>query len=226
MKTLILRDIRSIKSVLIFLSLGGLLIYVPFFMAIKTGELDDVGGIPNIILGYYLLIASMGCINWIIAKNTNKGAGTNKLLRSLPINPKKIVISRFLEPSFIYGIFLIVNLLMIGVSSIILGIQLNISISTMGLCFLVSQIYGVISLGMDLAYPESSYVSYVRTIPFFVITLFFSVGSKFFEKYGGAINIDMNSVLIWATGLMLIVTVVVTFVMYKFSLRKFLVKEL
>lgn len=225
MKTLILRDIRSIKSVLIFLSVGGILIYGPFFIAFKTGEVGELGEVGNIILGFYLLIASMGCVNWIVAKNTNKGAGTNKLLRSLPINPKQIVISRFLEPSLIYGMFLIVNLLLIGVSSIILGTKLYISISIMILCFLVAQIYGVISLGVDLAYPESSYVNYVRTIPFFVIILAFSLGRKFFENYGLYIKMDINLAVIWVTGLLLIATLVITFVMYKLSLRKFLVKE-
>ncbi|EGT3616614.1 hypothetical protein FHH43_10275 [Clostridium perfringens] len=222
MKNLMIKDLKNIKWIFVFYIFAMTFGYTPFFIDLPRVRYEFI---INSVFIYYTLLASMVSVNFIIAKNTNKGAITNKLLRSLPIDARKVVGNSFILPIIIFLIFALPNIVAsIGVS-FILGERLIVNPLNLLLAFVIFYIYASVSLSMAIVYPESSTVSYLRSVPLLILI----IGLSFAEKFLKSINFDLSYIINSLSLIILIlsvVAVVMSFILYKFSLNKFLVKEL
>ncbi|EHK2442064.1 ABC-2 transporter permease [Clostridium perfringens] len=222
MKNLIIKDLKNIRVIFIFYILTMTFGYSPFFIDLPKDRYDFF---INIVFIYFTLLASMISVNFIIAKNTNKGTMTNKLLRSLPIDARSVVGTSFILPILIFLIFSLPNILAgIGVS-FMLGEKIIVNPFNLLLTFIIFYIYASITFSMAIIYPESSVVSYLKSVPLFILI----IGIALVEKLLKNINYDVSNVLNSLPLVVLILAVISTFILisfYKFSLNKFIKKEL
>lgn len=222
MKNLIIKDLKNIRVIFIFYILTMILGYSPFFIDLPKDRYDFL---INSVFIYFTLLASMISVNSIIAKNTNKGAMTNKLLRSLPIDARSVVGTSFILPILIFLIFSLPNVLAgIGIS-FMLGEKIIVNTFNLLLTFIIFYIYASITFSMAIIYPESSVVSYLRSVPLFILI----IGLALVEKLLKNINYDVSNILNSLPLVVLILAVISIFILivfYKFSLNKFIRKEL
>lgn len=222
MKNLIVKDLKNIRIIFIFYILTMTFGYSPFFVDLPKDRYDFL---INSVFIYFTLLASMISVNFIIAKNTNKGTMTNKLLRSLPIDARSVVGTSFILPILIFLIFSLPNILAgIGIS-FMLGEKIIVNPFNLLLTFIIFYIYASITFSMAIIYPESSVVSYLRSIPLFILI----IGLALVEKLLKNINYDVSNILNSLPLVVLILAVISIFILigfYKFSLNKFIKKEL
>ncbi|RUR38727.1 hypothetical protein ELS18_07610 [Clostridium perfringens] len=222
MKNLIVKDLKNIRVIFIFYILTMTFGYSPFFIDLPKDRYDFL---INSVFIYFTLLASMISVNFIIAKNTNKGTMTNKLLRSLPIDARSVVGTSFILPILIFSIFSLPNILAgIGIS-FMLGEKIIVNPFNLLLTFIIFYIYASITFSMAIIYPESSVVSYLRSIPLFILI----IGLALVEKLLKNINYDVSNILNSLPLAVLILAVISIFILigfYKFSLNKFIKKEL
>lgn len=222
MKNLIVKDLKNIRIIFIFYILTMTFGYSPFFIDLPKDRYDFL---INSVFIYFTLLASMISVNFIIAKNTNKGTMTNKLLRSLPIDARSVVGTSFILPILIFLIFSLPNILAgIGIS-FMLGEKIIVNPFNLLLTFIILYIYASITFSMAIIYPESSVVSYLRSIPLFILI----IGLALVEKLLKNINYDVSNILNSLPLVVLILAVISIFILigfYKFSLNKFIKKEL
>lgn len=222
MKNLIVKDLKNIRVIFIFYILTMTFGYSPFFIDLPKDRYDFL---INSVFIYFTLLASMISVNFIIAKNTNKGTMTNKLLRSLPIDARSVVGTSFILPILIFLIFSLPNILAgIGIS-FMLGEKIIVNPFNLLLTFIIIYIYASITFSMAIIYPESSVVSYLRSIPLFILI----IGLALVEKLMKTINYDVSNILNSLPLVVLILAVISIFILigfYKFSLNKFIKKEL
>ncbi|WP_338912600.1 ABC-2 transporter permease [Clostridium perfringens] len=222
MKNLIIKDLKNIRVIFIFYILTMTFGYSPFFIDLPKDRYDFL---INSVFIYFTLLASMISVNFIIAKNTNKGEMTNKLLRSLPIDARSVVGTSFILPILIFLIFSLPNILSgIGVS-FMLGEKIIVNPFNLLLTFIIFYIYASITFSMAIIYPESSVVSYLRSVPLFILI----IGLALVEKFMKNINYDVSNILNSLPLVVLILAVISIFILivfYKFSLNKFIRKEL
>lgn len=222
MKNLIVKDLKNIRVIFIFYILTMTFGYFPFFIDLPKDRYDFL---INSVFIYFTLLASMISVNFIIAKNTNKGTMTNKLLRSLPIDARSVVGTSFILPILIFSIFSLPNILAgIGIS-FMLGEKIIVNPFNLLLTFIIFYIYASITFSMAIIYPESSVVSYLRSIPLFILI----IGLALVEKLLKNINYDVSNILNSLPLAVLILAVISIFILigfYKFSLNKFIKKEL
>ena len=222
MKNLIVKDLKNIRVIFIFYILTMTFGYSPFFIDLPKDRYDFF---INSVFIYFTLLASMISVNFIIAKNTNKGTMTNKLLRSLPIDARSVVGTSFILPILIFLIFSLPNILAgIGIS-FMLGEKIIANPFNLLLTFIIFYIYASITFSMAIIYPESSVVSYLRSIPLFILI----IGLALVEKLLKNINYDVSNILNSLPLVVLILAVISIFILivfYKFSLNKFIRKEL
>ncbi|MDU2664687.1 MAG: ABC-2 transporter permease [Clostridium perfringens] len=222
MKNLIVKDLKNIRIIFIFYILTMTFGYSPFFIDLPKDRYDFL---INSVFIYFTLLASMISVNFIIAKNTNKGTMTNKLLRSLPIDARSVVGTSFILPILIFLIFSLPNILAgIGIS-FMLGEKIIVNPFNLLLTFIIFYIYASITFSMAIIYPESSVVSYLRSIPLFILI----IGLALVEKLLKNINYDVSNILNSLPLVVLILAVISIFILigfYKFSLNKFIKKEL
>lgn len=222
MKNLIVKDLKNIRIIFIFYILTMTFGYSPFFVDLPKDRYDFL---INSVFIYFTLLASMISVNFIIAKNTNKGTMTNKLLRSLPIDARSVVGTSFILPILIFLIFSLPNILAgIGIS-FMLGEKIIVNPFNLLLTFIIFYIYASITFSMAIIYPESSVVSYLRSIPLFILI----IGLALVEKLLKNINYDVSNILNSLPLAVLILAVISIFILigfYKFSLNKFIKKEL
>ncbi|EOU1682959.1 ABC-2 transporter permease [Clostridium perfringens] len=222
MKNLIVKDLKNIRVIFIFYILTMTFGYSPFFIDLPKDRYDFL---INSVFIYFTLLASMISVNFIIAKNTNKGTMTNKLLRSLPIDARSVVGTSFILPILIFSIFSLPNILAgIGIS-FMLGEKIIVNLFNLLLTFIIFYIYASITFSMAIIYPESSVVSYLRSIPLFILI----IGLALVEKLLKNINYDVSNILNSLPLVVLILAVISIFILigfYKFSLNKFIKKEL
>ncbi len=222
MKNLIIKDLKNIRVIFIFYILTMTFGYSPFFIDLPKDRYDFL---INSVFIYFTLLASMISVNFIIAKNTNKGTMTNKLLRSLPIDARSVVGTSFILPILIFLIFSLPNILAgIGVS-FMLGEKIIVNPFNLLLTFIIFYIYASITFSMAIIYPESSVVSYLRSVPLFILI----IGLALVEKLMKNINYDVSNILNSLPLMVLILAVISIFILivfYKFSLNKFIRKEL
>lgn len=222
MKNLIVKDLKNIRIIFIFYILTMTFGYSPFFVDLPKDRYDFL---INSVFIYFTLLASMISVNFIIAKNTNKGTMTNKLLRSLPIDARSVVGTSFILPILIFSIFSLPNILAgIGIS-FMLGEKIIVNPFNLLLTFIIFYIYASITFSMAIIYPESSVVSYLRSIPLFILI----IGLALVEKLLKNINYDVSNILNSLPLAVLILAVISIFILigfYKFSLNKFIKKEL
>lgn len=222
MKNLIVKDLKNIRVIFIFYILTMTFGYSPFFIDLPKDRYDFL---INSVFIYFTLLASMISVNFIIAKNTNKGTMTNKLLRSLPIDARSVVGTSFILPILIFLIFSLPNILAgIGIS-FMLGEKIIANPFNLLLTFIIFYIYASITFSMAIIYPESSVVSYLRSIPLFILI----IGLALVEKLLKNINYDVSNILNSLPLVVLILAVISIFILigfYKFSLNKFIKKEL
>ncbi|XZH20382.1 ABC-2 transporter permease [Clostridium perfringens] len=222
MKNLIVKDLKNIRVIFIFYILTMTFGYSPFFIDLPKDRYDFL---INSVFIYFTLLASMISVNFIIAKNTNKGTMTNKLLRSLPIDARSVVGTSFILPILIFSIFSLPNILAgIGIS-FMLGEKIIVNPFNLLLTFIIFYIYASITFSMAIIYPESSVVSYLRSIPLFILI----IGLALVEKLLKNINYDVSNILNSLPLVVLILAVISIFILigfYKFSLNKFIKKEL
>ncbi|WP_368236079.1 ABC-2 transporter permease [Clostridium perfringens] len=222
MKNLIVKDLKNIRVIFIFYILTMTFGYSPFFIDLPKDRYDFL---INSVFIYFTLLASMISVNFIIAKNTNKGTMTNKLLRSLPIDARSVVGTSFILPILIFSIFSLPNILAsIGIS-FMLGEKIIVNPFNLLLTFIIFYIYASITFSMSIIYPESSVVSYLRSVPLFILI----IGLALVEKLLKNINYDVSNILNSLPLVVLILAVISIFILigfYKFSLNKFIKKEL
>ncbi|HFD2045052.1 TPA: ABC-2 transporter permease [Clostridium perfringens] len=222
MKNLIVKDLKNIRVIFIFYILTMTFGYSPFFIDLPKDRYDFL---INSVFIYFTLLASMISVNFIIAKNTNKGTMTNKLLRSLPIDARSVVGTSFILPILIFLIFSLPNILAgIGIS-FMLGEKIIVNPFNLLLTFIIFYIYASITFSMSIIYPESSVVSYLRSVPLFILI----IGLALVEKLLKNINYDVSNILNSLPLVVLILAVISIFILigfYKFSLNKFIKKEL
>ena len=222
MKNLIVKDLKNIRVIFIFYILTMTFGYSPFFIDLPKDRYDFL---INSVFIYFTLLASMISVNFIIAKNTNKGTMTNKLLRSLPIDARSVVGTSFILPILIFSIFSLPNILAgIGIS-FMLGEKIIVNPFNLLLTFIIFYIYASITFSMAIIYPESSVVSYLRSVPLFILI----IGLALVEKLMKNINYDVSNILNSLPLVVLILAVISIFILigfYKFSLNKFIKKEL
>lgn len=222
MKNLIVKDLKNIRVIFIFYILTMTFGYSPFFIDLPKDRYDFL---INSVFIYFTLLASMISVNFIIAKNTNKGTMTNKLLRSLPIDARSVVGTSFILPILIFLIFSLPNILAgIGIS-FMLGEKIIVNPFNLLLTFIIFYIYSSITFSMAIIYPESSVVSYLRSVPLFILI----IGLALVEKLLKNINYDVSNILNSLPLVVLILAVISIFILigfYKFSLNKFIKKEL
>ncbi|EGT0014076.1 hypothetical protein I9Y33_003190 [Clostridium perfringens] len=222
MKNLIIKDLKNIRVIFIFYILTMTFGYSPFFIDLPKDRYDFL---INSVFIYFTLLASMISVNSIIAKNTNKGTMTNKLLRSLPIDARSVVGTSFILPILIFLIFSLPNILSgIGVS-FMLGEKIIVNPFNLLLTFIIFYIYASITFSMAIIYPESSVVFYLRSVPLFILI----IGLALVEKLLKNINYDVSNVLKSLPLVIMGLAVISIFILigfYKFSLNKFIKKEL
>ncbi|MDK0697924.1 ABC-2 transporter permease [Clostridium perfringens] len=222
MKNLIVKDLKNIRVIFIFYILTMTFGYSPFFIDLPKDRYDFL---INSVFIYFTLLASMISVNFIITKNTNKGTMTNKLLRSLPIDARSVVGTSFILPILIFSIFSLPNILAgIGIS-FMLGEKIIVNPFNLLLTFIIFYIYASITFSMAIIYPESSVVSYLRSVPLFILI----IGLALVEKLLKNINYDVSNILNSLPLVVLILAVISIFILigfYKFSLNKFIKKEL
>lgn len=150
---------------------------------------------------------------------------TNKLLRSLPIDARSVVGTSFILPILIFLIFSLPNILSgIGVS-FMLGEKIIVNPFNLLLTFIIFYIYASITFSMAIIYPESSVVFYLRSVPLFILI----IGLALVEKLLKNINYDVSNVLKSLPLVIMGLAVISIFILigfYKFSLNKFIKKEL
>lgn len=222
MKNLIIKDLKNIRVIFIFYILTMTFGYSPFFIDLPKDRYDFL---INSVFIYFTLLASMISVNFIIAKNTNKGAMTNKLLRSLPIDARSVVGTSFILPILIFLIFSLPNILVGMGVSFMLGEKIIVNPFNLLLTFIIFYIYASITFSMAIIYPESSVVSYLRSVPLFILI----IGLALVEKFMKNINYDVSNILNSLPLVVLILAVISIFILivfYKFSLNKFIRKEL
>ncbi|GAA0094629.1 ABC-2 transporter permease [Clostridium perfringens] len=222
MKNLIIKDLKNIRVIFIFYILTMTFGYSPFFIDLPKDRYDFF---INSVFIYFTLLASMISVNSIIAKNNNKGTMTNKLLRSLPIDARSVVGTSFILPILIFLIFSLPNILSgIGVS-FMLGEKIIVNTFNLLLTFIIFYIYASITFSMAIIYPESSVVFYLRSVPLFILI----IGLALVEKLLKNINYDVSNVLKSLPLVIMGLVVISIFILigfYKFSLNKFIKKEL
>ncbi|ELC8443091.1 hypothetical protein QYB59_002120 [Clostridium perfringens] len=222
MKNLIVKDLKNIRVVFIFYIFAMTFGYSPFFIDLPKARYEFL---INSVFIYFTLLASMVSVNFIVAKNTNKGTMTNRLLRSLPVDARKVVGVSFVLPIIIFMIFALPNIFAsIGVSFII-GEKIIVNPLNLLLAFILFYIYASITFSMAIVYPESSTMSYLRSVPLFILIIGLSLAEKFLKSINYDISYVLNSLPLIIAGLS-VIAVIMSFILYKFSLNKFLVKEL
>lgn len=222
MKNLIVKDLKNIRVVFIFYIFAMTFGYSPFFIDLPKARYEFL---INSVFIYFTLLASMVSVNFIVAKNTNKGTMTNRLLRSLPVDARKVVGVSFVLPIIIFMIFALPNIFAsIGVSFII-GEKIIVNPLNLLLAFILFYIYAAITFSMAIVYPESSTMSYLRSVPLFILIIGLSLAEKFLKSINYDISYVLNSLPLIIAGLS-VIAVIMSFILYKFSLNKFLVKEL
>ncbi|MBI6021693.1 ABC-2 transporter permease [Clostridium perfringens] len=222
MKNLIIKDLKNIRVIFIFYILTMTFGYSPFFIDLPKDRYDFL---INSVFIYFTLLASMISVNFIITKNTNKGAMTNKLLRSLPIDARSVVGTSFILPILIFLIFSLPNILAGMGVSFMLGEKIIVNPFNLLLTFIIFYVYASITFSMAIIYPESSVVSYLRSVPLFILI----IGLALVEKFMKNINYDVSNILNSLPLVVLILAVISIFILivfYKFSLNKFIRKEL
>ena len=222
MKNLIIKDLKNIRVIFIFYILTMTFGYSPFFIDLPKDRYDFF---INSVFIYFTLLASMISVNSIIAKNNNKGTMTNKLLRSLPIDARSVVGTSFILPILIFLIFSLPNILAGMGVSFMLGEKIIVNPFNLLLTFIIFYIYASITFSMTIIYPESSVVSYLRSVPLFILI----IGLALVEKFMKNINYDVSNILNSLPLVVLILAVISIFILivfYKFSLNKFIRKEL
>lgn len=222
MKNLIVKDLKNIRVVFIFYIFAMTFGYSPFFIDLPKARYEFL---INSVFIYFTLLASMVSVNLIVAKNTNKGTMTNRLLRSLPVDARKVVGVSFILPIIIFMIFALPNIFAsIGVS-LIVGEKIIVNPLNLLLAFILFYIYAAITFSMAIVYPESSTMSYLRSVPLFILIIGLSLAEKFLKSINYDISYVLNSLPLIIAGLS-VIALVMSFILYKFSLNKFLVKEL
>ena len=150
---------------------------------------------------------------------------TNKLLRSLPIDARSVVGTSFILPILIFLIFSLPNILAGMGVSFMLGEKIIVNPFNLLLTFIIFYIYASITFSMAIIYPESSVVSYLRSVPLFILI----IGLALVEKLLKNINYDVSNILNSLPLVVLILAVISIFILivfFKFSLNKFIRKEL
>lgn len=222
MKNLIVKDLKNIRVVFIFYIFAMTFGYSPFFIDLPKARYEFL---INSVFIYFTLLASMVSVNFIVAKNTNKGTMTNRLLRSLPVDARKVVGVSFVLPIIIFMIFALPNIFAsIGVS-LIVGEKIIVNPLNLLLAFILFYIYAAITFSMAIVYPESSTMSYLRSVPLFILIIGLSLAEKFLKSINYDISYVLNSLPL-IIAVLSVIAVIMSFILYKFSLNKFLVKEL
>ena len=86
-------------------------------------------------------------------------------------------------------------------------------------------IYASTMLALALVYPESSVVSYLRSVPMFLLIIIVALFDRLIKNLN--INIDIfDRYIHLAIGILFIIGILITIFMYKFSINKFLAKDL
>lgn len=229
MKNLVIKDLKGAKWTLISYAILLCFIYLPLLNKnapiVKNYKEGVFEFFTNLNLFYFSSLFLMIAINFIIIRNINKKSNTNKLLRSLPITTKSIIGSVFIEPILLFLIFILVGLGINLIFSLLIGTHTKISLGILIIIFIMFYIYASTMLALALVYPESSVVSYLRSVPMFLLIIIVALCDKLIKNLGISIDI-FNRYIPLVIGILFVIGVLITIFMYKFSLNKFLAKEL
>lgn len=179
-------------------------------IGIKNGSVssDEVYVQFNIAYLFAIMIFTLNSINYIIAKTTGRKNSINMILRSLPIRCKDIVRSKVGTPLAIFLIYGITSIIPIGILSRYIGKNI-ISFETILVIFIVFYCISVFNMFINLLYPESIMLYYIRIIPIFLVIGFVTLLRKLFISQSELtlISENLNVVLILLTILVITISI-------------------
>lgn len=199
---LVLKDLM-IQMKIFFLYIVFLLFIIAIsIIGIKNGSANPEEIYMQFNIAYVLMIIifPLNSINYIIAKTTGKRNSINMILRSLPINSKDIVRSKIGTPIAIFFLYGIASIIPIEILSICIG-QNIISFEAILVIFIVFYCISVFNMVLNLLYPESIMLYYIRIAPLFLTVGFVTLLRKLFLSQAELTLIleSLNVVLILLT---------------------------
>lgn len=191
------------------------LIFLIFITAISIIGIKNGSANPeeiymqfNIAYVLMIIIFPLNSINYIIAKTTGKRNSINMILRSLPINSKDIVRSKIGTPIAIFFLYGIASIIPIGILSIYVGENI-ITFEAILVIFIVFYCISVFNMILNLLYPESIMLYYIRIAPLFLTVGFVTLLRKIFLSQAELtlISENLNVVLILLTIIVIVISI-------------------
>lgn len=221
MKNLLLKDIKVQKSIF-FVYCFWLIITNIILLLEYSGGGEDIKSLELNLMMFLIMgivFFPIASINYIVAKTRGKSGSINMLLRSLPVTLKDIVISKTIIPIVIFMIYLVPNVILQIIISNYLGIGNTISIGAIAIIFIIFYVLAVLNFYIELLYPKSTMLYYVRTVPMFILIFGITVLKRFFVTNAELTFIleNLNVVLI----LLGLVVIVVSILSSRIVLKKF-----
>ncbi|CUO94319.1 ABC-2 transporter permease [Clostridium baratii] len=157
---------------------------------------------------FIIMIFPLNSINYIIAKTTGKKNSINMILRSLPIRSKDIVKSKIGTALAIFFLYGITSIIPIKILSSYIGEKI-ISFETILVIFIIFYCTSVFNMFINLLYPESTMIYYIRIIPIFLVIGFVTLLRKLFLSQAELTLIleNLNVVLILLTMLVVAISI-------------------
>ncbi|MGG7160636.1 ABC-2 transporter permease [Clostridium baratii] len=181
-----------------------------FIIGIKSDSItsEEIYLQFNISYLFIIMIFPLNSINYIIAKTTGKRNSINMILRSLPIRSKDIVRSKIGTPLAIFFLYGITSIIPVWILSSYMGEKI-ISSETILVIFIIFYCTSVFNMVLNLLYPESTMLYYIRIIPVFLIIGFVTLLRKLFLSQAELTLIleNLNVVLILLTMLVVAISI-------------------
>lgn len=179
-------------------------------IGIKNGSVNSEEIYMQFNIAYVLMIIifPLNSINYIIAKTTGKRNSANMILRSLPIKSKDIVRSKIGTPIAIFFLYGIASIIPIGILSIYIEENI-ISFEAILLIFIGFYCTSVFNMILNLLYPESIMLYYIRIAPLFLTVGFVTLLRKLFLSQAELTLIleNLNVVLILLTMAVVVISI-------------------
>lgn len=221
MKNLLLKDIKVQRLIFFIYCLWLIITNIILLLEHSVGGQD----VKTLVLDL-MMFSIMGVtffpvasINYIMAKTRGKAGSINMLLRSLPVTLKDIVISKTITPIVIFIIYVIPNIILQIIISHYLGIDSTVNIGAIAIIFIIFYILAVLNFYIELLYPKSTMLYYIRTVPMFILIFGITLLKRFFltnEELTFILE-NLNVVLI----LLSLVIIVVAILSSRIVLKKF-----
>ena len=220
MINLVLKDLKVQMHMCLICIAVILVMTAVFVVGINSGEINISESYAEISMIYIfvIIIFPINSINYIIAKTTGRRNSSNVLLRSLPINMKDIVMSKVLTPIVVFLLYNIIAIIPMVFIYVFCGINV-LNFEVVLIAFIVFYGFSVFNMYMNLLYPESNTLAYVRVIPVFILALSVTLLKKIVLTVSELTLIleNLNVVLMFIA----VVIVVIAFLSVNIVLKKY-----